>query len=193
MEINKVTKAYYEAIGEFIVVYSGLEMHLSKFLSAQQSHAHNGLFSLSVTIAANFDTFKKVEKLDTYIHFHIPSVTESLKNKWKDIYKEIKVLAEARNFLVHGLCFGFVHCEPIDTFLTINKNDKENMVTRKFMLAEIIQHTTNARAVVNSLQKDFWHEYLKVLGFQDVYLTSISLGEVSNLSRPVKTDDFDNN
>lgn len=174
MNFNETAKLYYAAIGDFVVAYAGLEMHLGKFISAKKANAKVQNFNLSVTIAADFDMTKKAAKLDKYIQFHIPKATNQFKKEWEIIYYEVLDITEARHYLVHGLCLGFVYYEPIDTFLSF---DKDNMINRKFMLSEIENLTLRTKGIVGQLTGDFWHKYAMFLGYKDYFLTGIVIGD----------------
>jgi hypothetical protein len=170
--------SYHTAIGEFVVVYAGLEMHLGKLIGVKKNKAvvHNHM--IHVPIASDFDMVKKAKKLNEYINFHLPQNADTtfIKNEWALIYPALTEIIEARHYLVHGTCLGRVSFEPMDTFLTA---DSENMVKRQFYIVDIESLTDRGKQIAKMLDGDFWHKYARCLGYKNFSLTAIGLGDIN--------------
>lgn len=163
------------AIGEFLVLYSKLEAHLAKFISAKKRTAEVKNLRLNVSIGPNFDVLRKAKKLNDYIMFDENEKLQAIYPMWEGTYNQIIEIAEARNFLSHGTFLCFKYYDPIETFISTGKSKK--MINRKFFLHDIENLTFMTHVVINKLSGDFWRYYAYILGYENYALTGIILND----------------
>lgn len=176
MHPAQIKSNYNQAIGEFVVSYATMDLHITKFITVHNKLACQTNLVLSVPIQSKLDDFGKIEKLDNIISFNLKDgdITQ-IQQYWTSIKEDIFNLTEIRHHLIHGTGASFLYNEPIETRI-INKKSKllekreftENFIKQKSeRLTEIIYHQKFG------LVGEFWHLFAISTGLNPFYLTGI--------------------
>src|ERR1700744_2235571 len=98
MNRNKTKAHYDQAIGEFVVLYAQLDLHISKFIAVHCKLASENGFTLTIPIQTKLDDYGKVKKLDNIISNNLNSGNiQLIREYWSSIKQDIFDLTDIRH------------------------------------------------------------------------------------------------
>jgi hypothetical protein len=166
---------YDQAIGEFVVLYAQMDLHITKFIAVHCKLATENNLMLSIPIQSKLESFGKVKKLDNIISDNlIHGNIQLVKEYWDLIKNDVFDLTQIRHHLVHGTGVSVLYNEPMETRI-INKSNA--LEKREFTIDYIKQKSKRPSEIIYhqkfGLVGDFWHLFAMSTGLNPFFLTGI--------------------